>query len=159
MSSCVFPGSFDPPTIGHLDLIARAAGIFDHVTVTLMINIHKTGAISAEDRLALLRKVCTGFENVTVDSWDGLLADYMREKGEHIILRGVRTSAEFENEFSAAAVNRGLNDDAETLFLPSDPQLACVSSSVVREIALFGGEITAYVPESIREDIHRLLSK
>ena len=132
MVSCVFPGSFDPVTRGHMDLIRRAAGLFDHVTVTVMVNISKKNAIPLKERIRLLKKACNDLSNVDVDSWDGLLA---------------------------ARANKMLNGSAETIMIPTDPALAGVSSSAVREIASFGGDISAFVPDSLIKDIEALLSK
>ena len=159
MVSCVFPGSFDPVTRGHMDLIRRAAGLFDHVTVTVMVNISKKNAIPLKERIRLLKKACNDLSNVDVDSWEGLLADYMAEKKERIIIRGVRNIPEFENEMTAARANKMLNGSAETIMIPTDPALAGVSSSAVREIASFGGDISAFVPDSLIKDIEALLSK
>lgn len=159
MVSCVFPGSFDPVTKGHTDLILRASRLFDHVTVTVMYNIYKKGAIPVEKRLELLRRACSAWTNVSVDSWNGLLADYMRDKKEKIIIRGVRSSAEYEQELTACEANRILNSEAETVFIPSSPTMAGISSSAVREIAAFGGNIEAFVPEGLTEEIAALLSK
>ena len=159
MSSCVFPGSFDPVTAGHLDIIRRSAGLFDTVYVTVMINVNKQGAIPVKDRIRLLEKACLRFENVIVDQWEGLLADYMREHHERILIRGVRGCSEFEHEYSSALLNQKLNDQIETLLMPADPALAAVSSSAVREIAAFGGDISGLVPEECLKDIRKLLSK
>lgn len=159
MVSCVFPGSFDPVTRGHLDLITRASAMFDHVTVTVMVNIRKKSAVSLENRISLLRKVCGIFPNVTVDSWDGLLSEYMRLRNEHIVIRGIRNGEELEQELGAASANRMLNEQIETIFIPSDPMLRGVSSSAVREIAAFGGDIRAFVPDAVTEEIRTLLSK
>jgi len=159
MVSCVFPGSFDPVTKGHLDLISRASRLFDHVTVTVMNNIHKKGSIRIDQRIELLRWACEAFPNVSVDRWDGLLADYMREKKEKIIVRGVRSSEEFDHELQSAAANRLLNPDTETVFLTCSPEMNGISSSAVREIAAFGGDIWAFVPEGLTEEIQNLLSK
>ena len=158
MASCVFPGSFDPVTKGHLDLIRRAAVIFDHVTVTVMVNIRKKGTIPAGKRVELIRKACAGIPNVTVDRWDGLLAEYMKEKNEKILIRGLRSGYELEQELCSLEAYRMLNGDIETVFLASDPSLSGVSSSTVREISAFGGSIEAFVPEEITEETSRLLS-
>ena len=158
MVSCVFPGSFDPVTRGHMDLIGRAARVFGHVTVTLMVNIHKKSAIDTETRLALLRKACASYPNVTVDSWKGLLADYMRERNEKILIRGIRGGMELDSEMQSAAASRMLNNGYEVLFLPCAPEYAGISSSAVREIAAFGGDIRAFVPETVTEEIRALLS-
>lgn len=159
MTSCVFPGSFDPVTKGHLDLIARASALFDHVTVTVMNNIHKTGSIPVTKRIALLKTVCGAYPNVKVDNWDGLLADYMQEKNERIVLRGIRGTAELDYELAACASNRMLNHDIETLFMPCNPAFNGISSSAIREIAAFGGDIRGFVPDQITEEIIGLLSK
>ncbi len=158
MVSCVFPGSFDPVTKGHLDLILRAASLFDHVTVTVMVNIRKKGAIPAGKRVELIKKACSGIPNITVDRWDGLLAEYMKEKGEKIVIRGLRSGNELDQELCSLHANRMLNGDIETVFLASDPSLSGVSSSAVREIAAFGGSIETFVPEEITEEISSLLS-
>ena len=158
MVSCVFPGSFDPVTRGHMDLISRAARVFDHVTVTLMVNIHKKSAIDTETRAELLRKACAAYPNVTVDRWEGLLADYMRERNEKILIRGIRGGMELDSEMQSAAASRMLNNGYEVLFLPCAPEYAGISSSAVREIAAFGGDIRAFVPETVTEEIRALLS-
>lgn len=159
MSSCVFPGSFDPVTAGHMDVIKRAAAVFDTVRVTVMINVKKQGNIPVEDRIRMLKKACRRTPNVQVDQWDGLLADYMREYGEKVLIRGVRGNAEFEHEYTTAVINRMLNDQFETFLIPSDPKLSAVSSSAVREILAFGGEIKGLVPDTCLKDIREILSK
>ena len=159
MSSCVFPGSFDPVTLGHMDIIHRAACIFDRVTVALMVNVQKAGSIAPEKRLELLKTACGGLENVQVVFWEGLLAEYMLETGERCVIRGTRNASEFDAENASAAVNRLLNPDVETLLMPSSDKLAHVSSSMVREIAAFGGDIRQFVPVSVADEIQMLLSK
>ena len=159
MVSCVFPGSFDPVTKGHVDLISRAASLFDRVTVTVMVNISKKGSIPPAKRVSMLKKVCKAYPNVIVDSWDGLLADYMKQKGEKIILRGLRSSAEFDHEIVSCSANRLLNPEAETMFLPCDPEMNGISSSAVKEIYAFGGDIGPFVPEAVAEEIRTCLSK
>lgn len=159
MVSCVFPGSFDPVTKGHLDLIARAASLFDQVTVTVMVNISKKGSIPPEKRVSMLQKICKPYPNVRVDSWSGLLADYMEQNKEKIIIRGLRSSAEYDHEFVSCSANKMLNSHIETLFLPCDPAMNGISSSAVKEIAAFGGDISAFVPEAVAEEIRRCLSK
>ncbi len=159
MVSCVFPGSFDPVTKGHLNLISRAAALFDHVTVVVMVNISKRGTIPAGTRVDLLGRVCDGLPNVSVEKWDGLLADYMAARQERIVVRGIRGSAELDHELQACAANRMLNGSIETVFLPCDPQMNGISSSAVREIAAFGGDIRPFVPDKLTEEIRTLLSK
>ena len=158
MVSCVFPGSFDPVTKGHLNLISRASAVFDQVTVTVMYNIHKNGIVPIEKRVELLRKACADYPNVTVDRWDGLLAEYMYQKNERIIVRGIRSAAEMNAELQACAANKLLNPEIETVFLPCDPSMSGISSSAVREIAAFGGNIQDFVPDELTEEISTLLS-
>lgn len=158
MTNCVFPGSFDPPTKGHLDLIRRAAGMFDRVTVTVMVNISKAGVIPYEARAEMLKKACAGIPNVRIDVWKGLLADYVRkQKKKAIVIRGVRNAAEFEQEAAAAAVNKALCPDMETILIPASDGMNQVTSSTVREIAAFGGDYGFLIPEEIRKDIDRYL--
>ena len=159
MVSCVFPGSFDPVTKGHMDLIGRASGLFDHVTVTIMVNIAKKSAIPLKERIRLLEKACREYPNVDVECWEGLLAEYMTVKNERIVIRGVRNTPEFEQEITAACANKMLNSSVETILIPTDPALAGISSSAVREIASFGGDISAFVPKALIKDIETLLSK
>ncbi|MBR6165636.1 MAG: pantetheine-phosphate adenylyltransferase [Clostridia bacterium] len=157
MKSCVFPGSFDPMTLGHLNLIERLSGMFDHVTVTVMVNIHKQGCIPHEERVRMLRKACAGIPNVSVELWHGLLSAYMKDHGETLLIRGVRDQSEFEKERTAAAINRRLYPQMETMLLPAEDVLTEVSSSAVREIAAFGGNYLQFVPDAISEDIRKWL--
>ncbi len=158
MTECVFPGSFDPVTKGHMDLIRRTAGLFDRVTVTVMVNIHKQGTFSPEERIRLLEKACREYSSVRVERWDGLLADYLKEKGVKCVIRGVRSTGEFEGEIGAAAVNRMLNPEMETLLMPASEEYAGLSSSAVREIAAFGGDVRPFVPDVIAEEIAAALA-
>ncbi len=158
MSRCVIPGSFDPVTRGHMDLIRRAAALFDQVTVVVMINVSKRSCFPAADRVRMLEKACRAVKNVRVDHWEGLLSEYMREKGEHAVVRGVRSGAEYDAENTAAQANRMLNPRMETLLLPAGDGLQWVSSSAVREIAAFGGDIRDYVPSECAEEIAAGLS-
>lgn len=153
MSTCVFPGSFDPVTVGHLDLIIRASAIFDKVTVVVMINRAKKGLFAVDKRCTLLRKACRNLSNVEVDSWDGLLCDYMKTHHERVVLRGVRNSSDFENEYNTASANKILFPDIETTVLFAGEGKNAVSSSAVREIASFGGDFSGFVPETVYKDI------
>lgn len=154
---CVFPGSFDPVTKGHLDLIERGAAIFDEVIVAVLHNPSKTGRFPVEKRLELMQKACAHLPNVRFDSFEGLLADYVRKCGAKAVLRGIRGVKDLESETQMAQLNRELNPECETLFLATAPQFAHVSSSAVREIALFGGDITPFVPECIASEVARIL--
>ena len=157
MSSCIFPGSFDPITRGHLDLIRRAAELFDQVIVTVMINREKSGTIPYKERVKLVRKACGGIPNVRVDFWSGLLSEYASGHPGSVIVRGVRNCGEFERERTAAAINRKLCPGLETLLIPAADEWADVSSSAVREIASFGGDFSGFVPETVFREIRRWL--
>lgn len=159
MSQCVFPGSFDPPTIGHFDLIRRAAAIFDEVVVTVMINRNKKGLIPFEERVAMLKELCRDMPGVTVDTWSGLLAEYMRQRPGSVLIRGVRNEQDFQYEMLSAAVNRQLYPGMETLFFPAGDSVSHVSSSVVKEIAAFGGDYGMFIPAEIKDSIQKWLSK
>ncbi|MCR4875764.1 MAG: pantetheine-phosphate adenylyltransferase [Clostridiales bacterium] len=159
MSSCVIPGSFDPVTRGHVDLIRRASRIFDRVTVVVMINIHKKGTFTPEERVSLLEKACRDIPEVRVDRWDGLLSAYMRAHGERTVVRGTRNGTEYDAETAAAQANRMLNPEMETLLMPAGEGLQWISASAVREIAAFGGEIREWIPAECAEEIEQRLSK
>lgn len=150
---CVFAGSFDPVTVGHEDLIRRAARLCDKLIVTVMYNPAKTGCFTVQERLALLARVTKDIPNVEVDAWDGLMVDYVRRTGAHFVVRGVRGVTDLENETNLAQVNARLMPGLETVFLPTRPEHACVSSSVVREAAMFGADFSSFVPACILEDV------
>ena len=148
---CVYPGSFDPVTIGHLDLIERGADIFPEVVVAVLHN--------PAQRLELLSRACAHLPNVRFDQFDGLLVDYMRKLDAGIVLRGLRAVTDFESEFQMAQLNHQMAPDVETLFMMTAPEHAYLSSSAVREIGLFGGDIAPFVPASIVEDVRRALQR
>ena len=152
---CVYPGSFDPVTLGHVDLIERAAGLFDEVVVAVLNNPEKNGTFTTERRLEMLTKACAHLPNVRIDSFGGLLVDYMRTLHAEIVLRGLRAVTDFENEFQMAQVNRQIAPEIETLFLMTSPNFAYISSSAVRQIAAFGGDISTLVPACIMEEIRQ----
>lgn len=157
MKTCVYPGSFDPVTGGHLDLITRASAMFDKVTVVVMINRSKKGLFPVEKRCELLRKACRDLPNVEISYWDGLLADYMKSHHENIVLRGIRNTADFENEYTAASANKLLYPDLETVILFAGDGKNAVSSSAVREIASFHGDFSGFVPVTVYEDIKQYI--
>jgi len=157
MSDCIFPGSFDPVTNGHLNLIQRAAGIFENVVVTVMVNRNKNGCIPIDERVRLIRRACEGIPNVKVDMWEGLLADYVRQHPGSVIVRGVRDVNEFEHEKTSASINRQIFPGLETLLIPSMDEMDSISSSTVREIASFGGDIRKFIPDTIFPEILKWL--
>jgi pantetheine-phosphate adenylyltransferase len=159
MKIAICPGSFDPVTKGHIDIITRASALFDKVIVVVAINAKKTNAFSAVERLNMLRKVTADLENVSVDIWDGLLADYARERGAKVIVKGLRAVSDFEYEFQMALANKKLYPEAETVFLTTASENMYLSSSVVKQIAQFGGDITGLVPEVLIDEIKNGLNK
>lgn len=157
---CVYPGSFDPITLGHLDLIRRAARIFPRVLVAVMINPDKQGVFSQEERLEMIRDACREIPNVEAEAFSGLTVDYLRLKGAQVLLRGIRSAADLEAEAAMARMNRILSGDtAETLLLLTDPMYAHVSSSMVRQVAAFNGDISALVPPVIHDRVVQRLNK
>lgn len=154
---CVYPGSFDPVTNGHVDIIERAAAIFDEVIVAVLHNPAKTGLFPVEKRLSMLAASCSHLPNVRFDCFDGLLVNYMRKSGAGVVVRGLRGVSDFESEFRMAQLNRQLYDQVETLFLTTAPEYANLSSSAVREIGMFGGDISAFVPSCIAQEIASIL--
>jgi pantetheine-phosphate adenylyltransferase len=158
MSSCVIPGSFDPVTTGHMNLISRAARIFDRVTVTVMINVHKAGSLTPDQRKEFLERSLRHLPNVKVDLWKGLLAEYMLAHGENCIIRGSRNATEFDAEKQSAEINRMLAPSVTTLIMPAEDSVSCVSSSAIRELIRFGGDPKPFLPPETAEDIVAALS-
>ena len=159
MKTAVCPGSFDPITAGHLDIITRAAGLFDRVIVLISVNAAKKTSFTLEERAELARKAVAHLPNVEVDSFSGLLVDYVEKQNADAIVRGLRAMSDFEYEFQMALANKILYDGAETVFLTTSAENMYLSSSVVKQIASFGGDITHFVPECILEDIKARLWK
>ena len=154
---CVYPGSFDPVTRGHMDIIERAAKQFETVTVAILHNPAKEGCFPLAKRLSMLERACAHLPNVTLDSFDGLLMDYMRGQKATIVLRGLRAVTDFESEFQMAQLNRQLKPEVETLFLMTSPDYGYLSSSAVREIGSFGGDISGLVPACVLQDVRLAL--
>ncbi|RLA32142.1 MAG: pantetheine-phosphate adenylyltransferase [Gammaproteobacteria bacterium] len=149
--SCVaiYPGTFDPITNGHSDLIQRAARLFDRVIVAIAGSTHKTPMFSLDHRVALVSEVLEGIPNVEISSFDCLLVDYVRECKAHVIIRGLRAVSDFEYEFQLAGMNRRLAPEVETMFLTPAEQYAFISSTLVREVAKLGGDISPFVHEVV----------
>lgn len=153
---CVYPGSFDPITLGHLDIIKRASEIFDEVSVCILFNNKKHSAFPLEKRLLMIKKACQDIKNVSVNSYDGLLVDYAQSIGAKSIIRGLRALSDFEFELQMANINKQLCPNIETFFMATKPKLSFVSSSAVREIASFGGDFSKFVPSCLIDDIKNL---
>jgi pantetheine-phosphate adenylyltransferase len=157
MKKAVCPGSFDPITNGHVDIIRRAAELFDEVTVLVVTNPDKKCVFSPEERCELISKAVEGIEGIKVDSFSGLLADYVKKNKISAIVKGIRSSSDFEYEFQMALANRSLAPDAETVFITADPSNMYVSSSLIRQIAGFGGDVSDFVPKNIVSEIEKRL--
>ncbi|WP_055071000.1 pantetheine-phosphate adenylyltransferase [Clostridium massiliamazoniense] len=149
MSIAVYPGSFDPITNGHLDIIKRASKIFSKVIVAILINRDKKGFFSIEERKELIEEAIKGLDNVEVVSFNGLLVDFMKEKEARIIIKGLRNSTDFEYEHQMALMNKKLNENVETLHMSTNPEYSYISSSAIRQIVSFGGEIKEFVPANV----------
>ncbi len=157
MKKAVCPGSFDPITNGHVDIIKRAAELFDEVTVLVVTNPDKKCVFSPEERCTLIEKATENVPGIKVDFFSGLLADYVKDNGICAIVKGIRSSSDFEYEFQMALANRSLAPNAETVFITADPQNMYVSSSLIRQIATFGGDVSDFVPKAIVEEIEKRL--
>lgn len=145
----IYPGSFDPVTNGHLDIITRASITFDEVVVAILDNKSKGPLFTIEERMKLLRDATSHLDNVVIDSFDGLLVDYVSQMDTNTVLRGLRAISDYENEMRNALANKSLNDNIETIFMVSTTQYTFLSSSVVKEIASFNGDVSGMVPENV----------
>lgn len=149
MERAVYPGSFDPVTNGHLDIISRAADVFDEVIVAVANNPNKKPFFEIEERKRFLQEVTSGIKNVSVDSFDGLLVDYAAEREVKVVVRGLRAVTDFEMEFQTALINKRLHKGIETVFLVTSSEYSFLSSSVIKEAASFGGDVRSLVPEVV----------
>lgn len=155
MKLAICPGSFDPVTVGHLDIIERAADIFDEIVVLVMSNRAKKNSLfSIDERIELLNR-CIKSKNVKIDTFDGLLVNYAKEKGAAAIVKGLRAVSDFDYEFQQALTNKSLYPDLETVFLTSRGENMFLSSSMVKEVCTLGGDISSFVPECIANDIYK----
>ena len=150
MRRAVCPGSFDPVTHGHLDIVGRAAQLFDEVVVAVGVNASKKRLFSPDERMAMLRRACEPWDNVRVDSFAGLLTDFCRAHDVHAIVKGLRAVSDFDYELQMAQMNASLAD-VETVFVPTSPEWSFLASSLVKEVAGFGGDVSGLVPDFVRE--------
>lgn len=153
MRTVICPGSFDPVTLGHLDIITRAAKTFDKVIVAVFVNKDKTPCFTIEERMHLLEKTLVDFENVEVVACEGLLAEYAKERNATAVIKGLRAVSDFEYEFQMALTNKMLNPELETIFFTTRAENMYLSSSIVKSVASFGGNIRNFVPECIHDEI------
>lgn len=157
MASAVCPGSFDPVTNGHLDAFERAAALFDHVTVAVLINKTKASLFTVDERMEMLSECLAPFPNVSVDAFHGLLVDYCRDNGISAIVKGLRAVSDFDYELQMAQMNHRLSG-VETLFVSTNPVYGYLSSSLVKDVATYGGDITGLVPDTVRGKLKDRLS-
>jgi pantetheine-phosphate adenylyltransferase len=155
MSGALCPGSFDPVTNGHLNVFARAAAQFDELVVTVMVNKNKKTLFTVDERIAMLREATAHIDNIRIEAWQGLLVDFAREQGITAIVKGLRNSGDFDYELPMAQMNRTLTG-VDTFFIATDPAYGFLSSSLVKEVAAYGGDVTGMLPDGVRK---RLLER
>ncbi len=155
----IYPGSFDPPTLGHLDVIERAARLFDEIIVAVGVNQAKTPFLSLEERMRALAVATEGVPNVTIDHFEGLLVHYAEAKGAKALVRGLRATSDFDFEFQIAMANRRLNDSIESVFLMTKWEHSFLTSSVVREVAQLGGDFSGFVHPGVAEIVRAHLNR
>jgi pantetheine-phosphate adenylyltransferase len=154
----VCPGSFDPVTNGHIDIISRASGLFDEVVVAVGVNKSKNRLFDADERIAMLRQACAGYDNVSVDGFTGLLTTFCQERDIHAIVKGLRAVSDFDYELQMAQMNSSLTD-VETVFVPTSPEYSFLASSLVKEVATFGGDVSGLVPGFVNERLTARLAE
>ena len=157
MKIAIYPGSFDPVTLGHLNIIKRAANCFDKLIVCVMVNSSKHGMFTPLERVELLRRATQRFPNVEVDCSDELLAAYARRRGARVVVKGLRAVSDYEQEVQMAVINRKLNHNLETMFLASSEKYTYLSSTIVKEMARYGADLKEFIPREIVEDVQERL--
>lgn len=155
----ICPGSFDPVTRGHMDIINRAAKMFDHVIVAVLVNTEKQPAFTIEERIRLLNYATSHLQNIEVVGFDGMLAEYAKQRNAMAIVKGLRAVSDFEYEFQMALINKQLNPELETIFLTTNHEYMYLSSSIVKEVASLGGDIEQFVPDGLCKEISKRLNK
>ena len=158
MHRAVCPGSFDPVTLGHLDIVGRASKLFDEVVMAVGVNPSKSRMFSAEERIAMLEQACAGFDNVRVESFSGLLTDFCRAHHVNAIVKGLRAVSDFDYELQMAQMNASLTD-VETVFVPTSPEYSFLASSLVKEVAMFGGDVSSLIPAFVNERLTARLAE
>ncbi len=158
MKIAIYPGSFDPVTSGHLNIIQRASNIFDKLIVCVMVNAGKEPMFSLEERVDMIQRVTRDLPNVEVDASDGLLAEYAKQKGSCVIVKGLRAGSDFENEFQMALINHKINPKLDTMFLTAEHQYMYLSSSTVKELGNYDVDLSDFLPEQIIPDFKQRIS-
>jgi pantetheine-phosphate adenylyltransferase len=159
MKIAICPGSFDPITKGHVDIIERTSKLFDKVYAVVMVNPAKKPTFTTEERVDMIKKCTAHLDNVEAESFEGLIADYARQKDAHTLVKGLRAVTDFEYEFQQALTNKKLNSDLETLFMVTNQEYMYLSSTIVRQIAEFGGDIEQFVPHEIKDELIKKMVK
>lgn len=159
MKIAVYPGTFDPPTFGHLDVIDRASQLFDKLIVALGTNPSKKTLLSLEDRVSMMKSLTSARANVSVEVFNGLLVDFATQTGANAVVRGLRAISDFEYEFQMALMNRHLSNELETVFLMTSAEFLFVSSSIVKEVARLGGDISGFVPEIVASRLKEFINE
>lgn len=151
MLKAAFPGSFDPPTFGHLNIVERASGIFQELLIVVAVNRQKNYLFSPDERIAMMRELVKPWKNVTVEVCDSLIVDFLRKRDIRVLVRGVRGVSDFSYEFDLSMMNKGLDATMETIFMTTDPKYFILRSSAIKELASFGGDVSTMVPPPVAE--------
>ena len=159
MVKAVFPGSFDPPTYGHLNIIERACGIFEQLYVVIAVNRYKNWFFEPEERLGFLEDILSGFPNVSVHLWDKLIVEFAKLHNCKVLVRGIRSVPDFSFEFELSIMNKGLDPTIETIFMPTDPKYFVLRSSAIKELASFNGNLSGMVPPKVAEVLKERIRK
>ena len=158
MKKAIYPGSFDPVTLGHLDVIRRASQLFDHLVIAVLHNSAKTPLFSVEERVKMLKEVTKDLPNVEIIPFDGLLVDFAEQIGADVVIRGLRAITDFEYELQMSQTNQRMKPDIETMFLTTSIEYSYLSSTTVREIAAFGGDVSQFVPEAVSSELEKKMN-
>ena len=159
MLRAIYPGSFDPPTNGHLNIIQRCAQIFNEIDIVIAANPGKQYTFSPQERFEMMQDLMSGYTNIRVHLWDRLIVDFAEQVGARVMIRGVRALQDFDYEFELSLLNKGLNPGVETIFVPTDPQYFVLRSSAIKELARLGGDISTMVPVSVAERLRQRMRR
>ena len=157
--TALYPGTFDPPTSGHVDLVERGAKLFDHLTVAILVNPVKNPLFTVNERVEMLKEATAGIGNVSVATFDGMMVDFARQQGASAVLRGIRAISDYEHEFQMALMNRRLAPEIETVFLQPAGRYSFVSSRMVKEVFSFGGDVSGLVPPNVLKRLRARIKK
>lgn len=155
MTKAVFPGSFDPPTLGHLNVIERACSLFDQIDVVVAVNPEKEYLFSADERVAMLTELTKKYNNVKINTWNSLVVEYAVNNNANVLLRGIRNATDFAYEFDLSLVNHSLNEKIDTIFIPCEQKYVTIKSSFIKELARFGGDISQMVPDLVASELKK----